>query len=386
METPKFYFVFIKPLESTHPIQKIDDFERPIQKIDDFVYWKYTRDGSFSTKSAYTTLLSQQFSLQSTSTDSSWWKRLWGLSILPKWKLLAWKVLHNALPTAEVLALKGIPIDTTCVFCHVSSESVGHLFRDCPFSSSLWDSMDWGSLPKPDTSFPFSAWFSGIISSFAKAKHWLALDCFFGICWAIWLTRNNVRFRSAVYSPHFVLDLAWEWSTRSGKAREFSSCSTSVPPGFSAPSERLVLRGGPNMLCEVSMLFDGAWDRQNHNAGAGWCFLDPSFSHCIRGGARACMASSALHSELQACLFGLKHARHRGFSSIYLFTDCMSIPRLIQDFRTADISVMWTIQEIRDVISSFSTCHVQKVSRTSVAEAHSLAGAARRRILLHFTF
>ncbi|XP_021722472.1 uncharacterized protein LOC110689962 [Chenopodium quinoa] len=36
--------------------------ERPWWSMNDFVYWKYTRDGSFTTKSAYALLLGRQFS------------------------------------------------------------------------------------------------------------------------------------------------------------------------------------------------------------------------------------------------------------------------------------------------------------------------------------
>ncbi|XP_021744869.1 uncharacterized protein LOC110710838 [Chenopodium quinoa] len=300
--------------------------------------------------------------------------------------MLAWKILHNALPTTDALALRGIPIDATCVFCHGSSELGVHLFWECPFTWRLWDSIACDSFPSHEVPLPFSDWFTSIITGYATAKHWLALDRFFGMCWAIWITRNNVRFRSAVYSPHCVLELASEWSARSGTTREIVGCCAGIPPRFSYHPTWQVLRGEATVLCEVLMCFDGAWDRGNHNAGTGWCFLDPSYSLCIGGGARACMASSALHYELLACLFGLKHARQRGVMSICLFTDCMSVPKMIQEPSSSDISMVWTIQEIRDVISSFSTCHISKVSRSSVVEAHSLAGAASRRVLLCFKF
>lgn len=39
--------------------------DRPRMQIDDFIYWRFTRDGAFSTKSAYAHLISQ---LLATST------------------------------------------------------------------------------------------------------------------------------------------------------------------------------------------------------------------------------------------------------------------------------------------------------------------------------
>ncbi|XP_021728400.1 uncharacterized protein LOC110695481 [Chenopodium quinoa] len=283
-------------------------FERPLRNIDDFVYWKYTRDGSFLTKTAYTGFLIQHFNLLHSSPASWCWKRFWGLPILPKWKMLAWKVLYSSLPVADLLKLKGIPINSTCVFCHVSSESVGYLFRDCPLSRHLWDSFSWESLPKPEAPLSFLVSFSAVISRYVTTKNWSALDRFFGICWAIWLTRNSVRFRSTVYSPDSILHIARDWWDKSGKARDFSDSLNDIPLGFSYPFVSQVLRGNPNVPDIVIMHFDGAWDQGNYNAGIGWCFWDTSSFQSIGGGARACMAASALHSELQACLFGLRHA------------------------------------------------------------------------------
>ncbi|XP_021740295.1 uncharacterized protein LOC110706650 [Chenopodium quinoa] len=300
--------------------------------------------------------------------------------------MLAWKIVHDALPSMEVLSQKGIPVNLTCVFCHNYVESRDHLFHDCPFIGSLWYSIDWGSFPKPDSLLPFLDWFMGIVSGLSSARFWAILDYFFGVCWAIWLTRNNVRFRSAVYSPNSVLALALDWSLRSQNARNLNSDSTGRPPGFPSPSTTYALCGALDDICEVSMLFDGAWDRKTNNAGTGWCFCVSDSSQPMVGGAKACVAGSALHSELLACLFGLQQARLRGFTRLLLLADCSIIPTLILCQEVEDIAVIWTIQEIRNTLSDFTTCLIRKVPRSSIREAHSLAGATRCRDLLSFVF
>ncbi|XP_021735710.1 uncharacterized protein LOC110702316 [Chenopodium quinoa] len=277
--------------------------ERPIRKVDYFVYWKYTRDGFFATKSAYLQVLSNHFASPGALLSPTWWKRLWGLPILPKWKMLAWKtILHNALPAMDTLSRKGIQVDLTCVFCHTFDKSVAHLFQDCPFTGPL------------------------------------------GVMWigAIWLTRNNVRFRSAVYSPHSILDLASDWCRRSQSARNLKVSPMDKPTGFKCPQSTYVLCGALTVGCDYTMLFDGAWDKDSHKAGTGWCFHSASSPHSVGGGAKACVASSKLHSELLACLFGLQQARLRGFTRV-LLTDCLIIPRLLLSQDPENISVIWIL-------------------------------------------
>lgn len=139
-------------------------------------------------------------------------------------------------------------------------------------------------------------------------------------------------------------------------------------------------------IYEISLVFDGSWEHRSLSAGAGWCFQEPVSSQVVAGGARACMASSALHSELLACFWGLQHASQLGITPVLLFTDCAAIPDMLLDLGPKDISVAWILAAIRDISSVFTTCHIRKVPRGSVAAAHALAGAARRRELLCYSF
>ncbi|XP_021765527.1 uncharacterized protein LOC110730059 [Chenopodium quinoa] len=279
---------------------KILGLDRPSQKFDDYVYWKFTRDGSFSTKSAYTALLSHNSPMDPSFISSAWWK-----------------------------------FESSCSFCRCHFEYVDHLFRDCSLSRFLWDFFPWDTGPTPDTLMPFFDWFSEVISNFVKSKNWEALDRLFG---------------------------------------------------FVTSSRTWILRGDPQATYEVVVGFDGAWDPGNHNAGTGWFFQELYSSQVVGGGARASMATSALHSKLLACLYGLRHARRRGFIHVCLLTDCMRIPQLLLGLGSTDISVAWILQEIQDVLCSFVNCQIRKVSQVLVAKAHFFATTARRRDLLFHVF
>ena len=87
-----------------------------------------------------------------------------------------------------------------------------------------------------------------------------------------------------------------------------------------------------------------------------------------------------------ACLFALRHARQRGYSSLQILTDCSLVVDSLRSLVPKDISVCWIQQELLEIIGALAVCHVQKVSRSAVAQAHCLAGMARRRDLLCLRF
>ncbi|XP_021750222.1 uncharacterized protein LOC110715910 [Chenopodium quinoa] len=335
--------------------------ECPKQEIDDFIYWKHTRDGSFSTKSAYSCLLSSLRMNHNSLLTKGWWKRLWGLPILPKCKVFTWKICNNALPTAAVLSLK-------------------------VFSSQLWSRLALACCSNTSTDSPFLGWFENIVSLLAHDKDWNQLDAFFSLCWAIWIVRNNARFRSEVYSPQLVLDLASSWHARSRDARVWDPGTFSAPPGFPFRSTIFFVLGPMHQDYEEILYVDGSWDSTSFTAGAGWCFRRMDSSTLVAGGARACTATFAFHSELLACCWGLRHAIQRGISKLLICTDCILVPRLIVELGFKDVSVMWIRDDICSLIPSLSLCHIQKVPRSSVVEAHRLAGAARRRQIISFVF
>ncbi|XP_021774657.1 uncharacterized protein LOC110738567 [Chenopodium quinoa] len=161
----------IHGLFDSSSVARILSLDRPLQLMDDFVYWKFTRDGVFSTKSAYALFCEPRVLSSSQSQISpAWWRKFWALPILPRWKIFGWKLLHDALPLATTLHARGLPIDPVYAFCYVDVEYVSHTFRDCPVICSLWLSgalgIQWDLMQFPS----FGVWFSCIISHFSSLR------------------------------------------------------------------------------------------------------------------------------------------------------------------------------------------------------------------------
>lgn len=58
----------------------------------------------------------------------NWTKLIWSKDIPPPKSLLAWRLMHDKLPTDENFALRGCSIPSMCSLCMASLESSFHLF------------------------------------------------------------------------------------------------------------------------------------------------------------------------------------------------------------------------------------------------------------------
>ncbi|CAL1397177.1 unnamed protein product [Linum trigynum] len=65
---------------------------------------------------------------------------MWALQIPPKLKLFVWQILHRILPTTEALIEKWVLVLPRCPMCCAESETMEHLFWECPVAAALWAS------------------------------------------------------------------------------------------------------------------------------------------------------------------------------------------------------------------------------------------------------
>lgn len=75
----------------------------------DTQYWPFTKSGVYTTKSGYNLVLQQQqheiYSVTA-SAQTAFFRHLWGLNIMPKWKLFIWKMWNNCLATASTFNIE----------------------------------------------------------------------------------------------------------------------------------------------------------------------------------------------------------------------------------------------------------------------------------------
>lgn len=108
----------------------------------DEIIWGQESKGCFTVKSAYHLAVSldlEKMASCSNEHDSKmFWRKLWGLRIVPRAKICLWKVLNDIIPTKVNLVKKGIDTFPLCSFCRKKPDSATHIFWQCKVTKGIW--------------------------------------------------------------------------------------------------------------------------------------------------------------------------------------------------------------------------------------------------------
>ncbi|KAL0346378.1 UNVERIFIED_CONTAM: putative mitochondrial protein, partial [Sesamum calycinum] len=95
----------------------------------DLLVWHYSKDGSFSVRSAYHLALSLEDNPSSSSLaegEVSWWRKVWQARVPNKVKVFVWRACVNALPTEMNLKKRIQNLQVVCPFCQAEFEDGLH--------------------------------------------------------------------------------------------------------------------------------------------------------------------------------------------------------------------------------------------------------------------
>jgi hypothetical protein len=118
----------------------------------------------------------------------------WKAKILLKIKIFVWYLKNGVVLTKDNLVKRQWKGCTKCCFCDVS-ESIQHLFFDCPMARLLWGilCLTFGIRMPRDVGNLFGPW----LRSFSKKQRNLVLVGVAAFCWAIWISRNDIVFHKS---------------------------------------------------------------------------------------------------------------------------------------------------------------------------------------------
>lgn len=129
---------------------------------EDSVFWSFSKDGSYSSKSSYSFLDVLQ-NMQSGSPhgtppiEKALWNKVWKVKTSPKLKHFLWRALSRALVVKEILQSRGILVNPSCnAYNMMALETICHVLFTCTTAKKL------GSYP----TFPFCHLVSLPIRSF----------------------------------------------------------------------------------------------------------------------------------------------------------------------------------------------------------------------------
>lgn len=119
----------------------------------------------------------------------------WKLKLPLKIKIFLWYLKKGVILTKDNLAKRRWQGSTKCCFCR-SKETVQHLFFDCNLARFIWSTVFFSFGIQPPASVPnmLGSWVRGFPR---KIRNQMIIGAA-ALCWAMWLNRNDVLFKSTI--------------------------------------------------------------------------------------------------------------------------------------------------------------------------------------------
>ena len=157
---------------------------------EDTLMWKFTKDGDFSTNSAYQNIITD---VGMENTFKGAW--LWKLDTFPKIRSFFWLCMHDSVPVREVLVGRGIPCNSLCPVCGMQSESINHLLRECQFALYFWSKFRAPNANLSSQSQSLGEWLYDNCHSNRVHHNSIPWSMIFPFAvWFLWKHRNKVVF------------------------------------------------------------------------------------------------------------------------------------------------------------------------------------------------
>ncbi|GKV27405.1 hypothetical protein SLEP1_g36578 [Rubroshorea leprosula] len=183
--------------EEAEELQKKIEGKRIRRDIPDTWKWEHSKDGNYSTKTAYRHLANDQNGRETTSI----YKRVWNPIIPSKISAFNWLLMQDRIPTKSNLQKRGIISglgDGKCALCEGEIEDSSHLFLKCRVAKWLWKACGkwWGISVNLENNCWNSFEQFGEQAKEACVKE--GLDCIWNVVvWSVWLARNQKVFRDS---------------------------------------------------------------------------------------------------------------------------------------------------------------------------------------------
>jgi hypothetical protein len=149
----------------------------------DALVWRLTTSGSFSVKSMYADYMNGHTIFLR--------KYIWKLKIPLKVRIFMWFLHKKVILTKDNLARRNWNGCKKCVFCD-SSESINHLFFDCPFAKLIWRVIQFTFNIPPPTNV--TNMLGNGLNGVGKTTKVRIRIGFSALMWAIWNSRNDIVF------------------------------------------------------------------------------------------------------------------------------------------------------------------------------------------------
>lgn len=132
----------IKRIEEELPLlsSQIMALRPSLLVVEDAYIWRPTKDGVFTEKSGYHSIIAPKESnlpISNSEDEFNWIKDIWNGSCSPKIKVFLWSVIQKAIPLGYNLQKRGLLHEAKCIRCG-ELEIEAHIFFQFPYAIQVW--------------------------------------------------------------------------------------------------------------------------------------------------------------------------------------------------------------------------------------------------------
>ena len=123
-------------------MELIKKFPLAKSKCEDNLFWPFTNNGIYNSKSGYRFLKTEDEpdgNDEQVELDRVLWRGIWSLYIPNKMKNLMWRAFQNSLPTKQNLMRRTIIGSPFCERCNLEPEIALHALWSCSKLDVVWE-------------------------------------------------------------------------------------------------------------------------------------------------------------------------------------------------------------------------------------------------------
>ncbi|KAA3481359.1 reverse transcriptase [Gossypium australe] len=324
---------------------------------DDLLAWRGEPMEVFSVKSSYPNAYAIQLSY------FDFYKKMWCIDLPTKLKVNMWKASWNYLPTRVNLLHKKLLIEASCPRCGLETETLNHLFRECPVSVEMWSYLSEVKLTQ-DTNADFKQWLtsSSALLSFDLCR------LFCGALWAIWGDRNARVHEKTSKTGNEVAGFVRNY------IQELDGVKTIVVKFPKAVSR---WKYPPYQFVKIN--FDGAYDMKEQFSASGIVARDSEGEVLASKSKIHTNVVSAFAAEALACREAVQLGIDMKQRRMIIERDSLTIIKKCRNDSTDRSQIGSYIYDIRQMKKYFSKIRFDFIPRSVNTLAHMLAKETLKR-------
>lgn len=198
--------------------------------------------------------------------------QVWSLAAPPKIKNFLWRVVSGIVPVADLIASRGLKVDSMCQICGLEGKSINHVLFLCSLARQMWALSIYHN---PVCGFNSASVYENVHSLLVNLRNKnIPLEIrksFLWILWYLWKNRNSLCFEGKRFLSSDTVDKVTDEAVFWFQAQEIKLTAQNQQ-GLNGVKEHIkwMLPPDPWLKCNSGI----SWSKEKLVIGGSWLLRD----------------------------------------------------------------------------------------------------------------